>query len=217
MSNNRGLRAPSVRSATNRGRITAGNMAGASWWPLFDKQVLSATAVSSQQFFAVPKGQSGKTATDTNMDLAGQIPAGQRFSMTGIGIDVLPSSDITEASADAGVAALNQFANDVYAVLKTGRLKFTIGSKDYIDHGPLLRFPSVNRLDVQTSSATTAAATTALGSYAAGAGMHFSVEETILMANQNFSVTLFDLPALPSGVAGDIVVSLYGWLYRNAQ
>jgi len=213
----RGLKAPSVRSATKAGQVMVGGLAGAVWWPLFDKQTLAATAVGSQQFFAVPKGQGGKTETDTNMELAGQIPAGQRFLATGIGLDIFPGLDITSASADAGVAAVNEFANDIYAVCKTGRLKLQIGSKDYCNHGPLMRFPSVNRLEVQTSAASTVAATTALGSYAAPTGMHFSIEQAIMEAGTNFSVTLFDLPALPSGVAGHIVVNIYGWLYRNAQ
>lgn len=217
MASQRGLNAPSVKAATLRGRVTSPNLVGATWWPLFDSQVLAAAGAQSQTFFAQPIGQGGKTATDTNMELAGQIPAGQRFFMTGIGLDVFPDLDIDQASAAAGVAAVNEFANDVYAVLKTGRLRFQIGSKNFIDHGPLMRFPSVNKLEVQSSQATTAASTTALTSYAAASGMVFTTEQTIIEASQNFNVTLFDLPALPSGVDGRIVVSLYGWLYRNAQ
>lgn len=217
MSGQPGVRVPSVVQATNRGRVNVPGMAGAVWWPLFDFQALSATAASQQTFFSVPIGSGGKTATDTNMKLSGQIPAGQRFFCTGVGLDIFPGVDPVQASAAAGTAAVNEFANDIYAVLQTGRLKFTIGSKDYCDHAPLMRFPSVNRLDVQSSAATTVAATTMLANYAAGAGAHFPMIETTLEANQNFSVTLYDLPALPSGQDGVIGVSLYGWLARNAQ
>lgn len=212
-----GMSAPTVRSVSNRARVNVPNLAGAVWWPLFDKQVLAATAVGQQTFFAVPIGQGGKTATDTNMELAGQIPAGQRFIITGIGVHIFPGVLPGVGSAAAGVAAVNGFANDVYSVLRTGRLKLTIGAKDYVNHGPLMRFPPANRLDTDAANATTVAATTMNFAYAAACGSAFATFDTELMANQNFSVTLFDLPALPSTVAGTVVVDLYGWLYRNAQ
>lgn len=209
-----GQMAPSVRSVTSRGSVNVPGMAAGAWWPLFDYQTLAATATTEQQFFAVPKGQSGKTATDTNMELAGQIPAGQRFVITGVGIEILPAVDISQTGVDGTV---NDFANDVYAVLSTGRLKLTIGSKDYINHGNLFKFPPLNRLDAQTAVSTTVTTTTLKDAYGVGIGAPFATVDTVLMASQNFGVTLFDLPALPSGVAAKIGVNLYGWLYRNAQ
>lgn len=217
MANNPGMSAPNVRTASRRGRVNVPGMAGAVWWPLFDKQTLAAAAVAQQTFFAVPIGQAGKTATDTNMELAGQIPSGQRFIITGVGVHILPGGSPSVGDASAGVAANNEFINDVYAVVKTARLKLTIGAKDYVNHGPLMRFPPANRIDGHAAAATTVAATNVAVSYGAAAGQMFPTFDTELVAGQNFSVTLFDLPALPSTVAGTVIVDLYGWLYRNAQ
>lgn len=209
-----GMIAPDVRSATNRGRVNVPGMAGAVWWPLFDRQTVTAAAAAQQTFFSVPIGSAGKTETDTNMELSGQIPAGRRFVITGIGLDFFAGVDVAQTGA---AAALNAYANDVHAFFSSGRLKLTIGSKDYCNHGPLMRFPSVNRLDFDTSVAMTGTDQSLTNSYGTAVGRGFVTMDTVLMANQNFSVTIFDRAALPSTSDGSLYVSLYGWLYRNAQ
>lgn len=210
----RGLKAPNIRNITRRAAVNVPGLAGAVWWPLYDYQTYANAGVSSQQFFAVPKGQAGKTETDTNMELAGNIPAGQRFIVTGVGIDFYPGVEPDQVNVGASV---NDFANDVYAVMQTGRLKLTIGSKDYINHGSLMKFPPVNRLGHSGAVATTAAATGLVSAYASVTGQEFATVDATIMANQNFSVTLYDLAALPSATDARIGVNLYGWLYRNAQ
>lgn len=212
----RGLGAPKVGRITQEASVNVPGMAGAVWWPLFDYQTYNAAGTTVQQFFAVPKGQGGKTETDTNMELAGQIPAGQRFVITGVGVDFYPGVD---PSLDGDGTAVNNFINDVYALGSNGRLKLTIGSKDYVNHGSLLKFPPTNRLAVESSGAidNAAAAESFSTGYASFSGREFSVVDAVLMANQNFNVNIYDLPALPSTVDARIGINLYGWLYRNAQ
>lgn len=215
MNNVPGMRAPSVRSASNRSRVNVAGMAGAVWWPLFDSQILPAAGATSMKFFAVPIGQAGKTATDTNMELAGQIPAGQRFIITGAAVHLYPDIPVVQETVDE----LGQQANIVYDILKGGRLTLQIGSKNYIDHGPLMRFPPQNHLEVNAAMSLTTAAAEAIGSsvYAAAKGPTFPTFDSELVANQNFSVTLHDLAANTSDTEVRVVVDLLGWLYRNAQ
>ncbi len=208
MANTRGLNVRSPSSAFKNNRVNIPGMGDAVYNPLYDYQTLSATATSTQRFFQVPIGQAGKTITDTNMELAGQLPKGQAFLVTGVQVEILPSTTVGINGTTA-----SKFADDVYNVLRTGSLVFTIGSKEYIRQGNLMKFSPVNRLAVD--SATTV--TTDRYVYAVGAGREFAIADLLLESNQNFNVQINDLPALPSGQAGRIGVTLNGFLYRNAQ
>ncbi len=202
----RGLSVQSPQSAFKRARVNIPGYGEAIYQPLYDYQTLAATAVAQQRFFQVPQGQSGKVLADTNMELAGQIPKGQAFLITGIQVEILPGVAINGTTA-------SKFADDIYTVSKGGALKLTIGSKDFVVQGNLAKFPPVNRLALD--SATTVA--TDRYSYAVVAGREFSVADLLLESNQNFNVTLLDLAALPSASPGRIGVTLNGFLYRNAQ
>lgn len=76
-----------------------------------------------------------------------------------------------------------------------------------------MKFPPVNSLKLVSAIGNLAQQTT----YGAADGREYETEELLLTSNQNFSVTLQGLPALPSGVAGRVGVTLNGYLFRNAQ
>lgn len=215
MSNQRGLRIPgSPDELFQRNRVNLSQYTEAIWNPLYDYQTKTAAATTTQRFFIEPiGGSSNKTLVDTNMTLASQIPKGQAFEILGIEVDFFPGELIGQTEA----ASLNEFAEDVYDFYKTGSLVLTIGSKDYVYQAPLMKFPPSHRLDTTFATATTVAAEGVVYSYASAAGREFAIRGLVLESNQNFSVTLANMAALPSGVAGRVGVTLNGWLYRNAQ
>lgn len=217
----RGIGGPSVRQAMTQGAVNVPNVSQRIWNPLYDYQTYNGAAGHTLlQFFAVPAGSGGKTKNDTNMTLAGQLPAGQSFLITGVQVEFYPGLEINQTNAGA---AVNDYANDVMTVYNNligaaaSRLVLTIGAKDYIEQAPLNKFPPVNRLVVDDANATTAAATGLVSSYACASGREFAIDPLNLVANQDFSVTLHNLPILPSAANGRIGVTLNGYLYRNAQ
>lgn len=216
----RGIRGPGLKQAMEKARVNIPGKVERIWQPFYDYQTLLAAGATSQSFFQVPIGQSGKTITDTNMELAGQIPKGQTFLITGVQVElypgVTPGTETTVALATA-----QEFWNDVYAFYKTGSLILRIGSKDFIRQGNLMKFAPVNRLAGIASAAaatTVAAESNAIQiSYATAAGREFTIEDLMLESNQNFNVILNDLAAMPSTVNARVGVTLNGWLFRNAQ
>lgn len=204
--NARGLPNQNIRHAIKNSRVNIPGAVESVWWPLYDYQVKTAAATATQAFFQAPNGSPGKTLTDTNMVLAGQIPKGQTFQITGVQVELYPGALIDSATA-------TQFANDMYAFYKSGTLTLEIGSKKYIAHGNLLKFAPVNRLAGDNATGLT----TQQISYMSAAGREFTVEKLLLESSQNFTVTLADLAALPSGNAARVGVTLNGFLFRNAQ
>ncbi len=206
MARQRGLNRPSVQRAFATSRVNIPDAVESIYQPLYDYQTLAATAVASQSFFQVPVGQSSKTIADTNMSLAGQLPKGQTFQITGIQVEILPTGNVDHGTG-------TNFGDDCYAVYKAGALVLTIGSKDYVTQGNLMKFPPINRM---AGVASTGLVTQQI-QYFTAAGREYSVADLLLESSQNFSVTILELPALPSAAAGVIGVTLNGFLFRNAQ
>jgi hypothetical protein len=202
----RGLPNINIQRSMNRNRVNVPGLVQSQWWPLYDYQTKTAAATAQQTFFAEPIGQSGKTINDTNMSLSSQIPKGQSFIITGVQVEFYPGLELDSATA-------TQFGDDVYNFYKTGNLTLTIGSKDFIQHGNLLKFAPVNRLAGEVATGLSAQQI----QYFSAAGREFTVERLALESNQNFNVTLRDMPSLPSGVAARLGVTLNGYLGRNAQ
>lgn len=205
-SNTRGLRNKNIQRTIDDARVNIPGIKESIWQPLYDYQAYGPAAAQTLSFFQTPIGQGGKTLVDTNMELAGQIPTAQNFSITGIQVELLPGQLTTSA-------VLTAFTDDLYAFYKTGALILRIGSKEYVRQGNLLKFPPVNELSIATSIGNLAGQT----NYGQASGREFEVEELLLTSNQNFSVTLQGLPALPSGIAARLGVTLNGYLFRNAQ
>ena len=198
----RGLkRPPSPEQLLKTNRVNLPNESEAIWQPLYDYQEKVADAVSTQRFFQTPVGQAGKDVADTNMELAGQIPKGQAFLITGIQVEFFP-----ETSAQAGTS----YVDDVLTFYKSGALILTIGSKEFAKQGNLMKFSPVNRLVIEGDVSDGANTITA-----AAGGREYSVNGLTLESSQNFNVDLVDLPATIN--AARVGVTLNGWLYRNAQ
>jgi len=194
---------------------------------LYDFQTYAAAGQTVLTFFAVPTGQAGKTLSDTNMTLAGQLPANQNFLIQSLEVCFLPTVPAVAAQNPAafGAQAIAQIINDIYIVGRTGNLKLEIGSKPYLQEAPLGRFPPKTHYHVEAALAdvTTAGANLqsriAMG-YWEGRPYIVSPAEMELIQNQNFQVTLNwpeGAQALPSGNTGRIGVILDGILYRRPQ
>ena len=189
---------------------------------LYDSATYDGDAGHTQlQFFQVPRGQSSKTAADTNMTSAGQLPQPQHFLVQSVEVYFYPSAMIVTESVAA--PAESEFSNDVYTVAKSGSLKFFIGSKTYLEEAPLNRFPPKTRLDCElygTFAQDSGEDQMMQGDYAAWVGRPYYLDPPILLVpNQNFSVEL-NWPSaivLPSGTDAKIFVVLDGILYRQSQ
>lgn len=208
MSDSRGIQSISPQGMLKRGRVNIPGMAETIWQPLYDYQTKVAGATAVQRFFVDPVGTAGKTFSDTNMELSGQIPKGQVFMITGIQVEFYPGVAIGDVNA-------SEYANDVAALYNGGYLRLKIGSKDFVVQGNLMKFPPVNRLAVAAAAADSTGTISYL--YAVAAGREYSVAGLTLESNQNFSVELLDMAALPSTQPGRLGVTLNGYLGRNAQ
>lgn len=192
---------------------------------LYDFQAYAAAGQSQLTFFALPVGQNGRTLSDTNMTLAGQLPKNQEFLVQSIEIAFYPTTPTVAAGMPSffGAQLAQTIINDAYIVGRAGNLTLTIGAKPYLQEAPLGRFPAKAQFDVSAalSDATTAAAAlqTRTG-YGKWAGRPYLLDPAplLLPENQNFSVSL----NWPEGVQaitnpGRIGVILDGILYRRSQ
>lgn len=206
----RGLNNPPSPNTLNQDyAVNVPDMVYATYEPLYDYQTKTQAATSEQRFFVDPVGTGGKTISDTNMELSGQIPAGQRFAITGIQVEVYPDAPLADNASQAA------FAQDVYNFYKSGALIFRIGSIDIIRQGNLMKFPPVNRLSGFAATSTTETTATETQIYASAGGREYAVNKLQLVANQNFSVVLVNTSALST--TARIGITLNGWKYRNAQ
>jgi hypothetical protein len=192
---------------------------------LYDYQAYQAAGHSQLTFFAAPVGQGGKTLSDTNMTLAGQLPKNQEFLVQSIEIFLSPSTPTVAAAMPSvfGAGAASVQVNDNYIIGRSGNLNLTIGSKPYLQEAPLGRFPQKASFEIEAgaSDATTAGANlayrTAFGKWV-GRPYQLAPVPLLLPENQNFTVTL----NWPEGVQAisnpaRIGVILDGILYRRSQ
>lgn len=192
---------------------------------LYDYQAYAAAGQSQLSFFQVPVGQSSKTLSDTNMTNAGILPANQAFLVESIEVQFFPTVPAVAASnpSSFGAPALAALVNDSYLVSRTGNLVLTIGSKPYLSEAPLGKFPPKTHFQVhgaQSDSTTAGAAQATRTVFGFWAGRPYLVSpvKLLLIATQNFSVTL----NWPEGVQAitnpaRIGVVLDGILYRKSQ
>lgn len=210
---------------------------------LYDSLIYPAAGTTRLQFFALPKGQgitsalgatpgAVKNINDTNLDLAGQIPAYQNYQIESIEVHFLPGG---LASANTfGASAPGQFSatvapspagvnrvNDANVFYTSGSLSLFIGSKEYLREAPLANFPPKARFGLAgsvSSNGATTGLTSALDASAIGRP-YFVQPQITIPSNQNFSISL-EWPAavaLPSGNNGRVMVQLDGYLFRNSQ
>jgi hypothetical protein len=193
--------------------------------PLYDFLSYNSGADTTLRFFQDPESGS-KTKSDTNMTLNGQLPGGHKYVAETMEIHILPgssaSSYVIQPPVKTGTAlAAPNFANDVWALVSTGFLKFHIGDKDYLT-APLLCFPPTTGLGITPAVAVENTNTTVLNQitvdYARLVGRVYVLNPIIpIEALTNFDVTL-TWPAavtLPSGFDARIGVVMNGLRFRN--
>lgn len=201
-----GLKSPSVKKAFEKARVILGDNIETVWNPLYDYKSFGSVATTSVVFFQDPVGALGKTLADTNMVSAGQLPKGQAFMVTGVQVECLPAAAISGTTT-------SKFADDVYTFYKNGVLIFTVGSKEYIRQGNLMKFAPRNYLSADF--ATTVATDRYV--YASADGKEFQIVDLLLESSMNFNVELRSIPQLPSAADARVGVTLNGYLFRNAQ
>lgn len=198
---------------------------------LFDFQTYAAAGQTSLTFFQVPIGQGGKTIADTNMDLSGSLaqPKHQLVESLEIYFYPLPISPASDGQIVSNVTTIapSEFANDVYAVGRSGSARLFIGSKTYNEEAPLMRYPPKVCLKTEFAVALEFKQTVAADAeeqvtadYATFHGRPYFINPAVLLIpTQNFSVTLTwpTAVALPSGQDARIGVVLDGILYRQSQ
>lgn len=207
---------------------------------LYDSVLYPTAGAANIPFFQNPIGASFSVHTgaaaqvkglwDTNMTLAGQLPAPQGFWIESIELIVLPGSVSTantftlqnlSNSAAAAAATVQSGAHDVNAILSGGSLTLTVGTKPYLQEASLLKFPPKCRmeLDGDLSSNSATAIEVVKETLRAGGRPYYIDPGVPLMTSQNFGVTL-NWPvavATPSGFNAKIMMILDGWLFRAVQ
>lgn len=219
-----------ARNALNRGAVRAQYTTFREGWnayrqSLYDFTAYAAAGQTQLSFFSVPVGQSGKTYSDTNMQLAGQLPLNQEFLVQSIEVVFYPNSAGTAAqlpSATAATSAAIQRINDTNIVGRTGNLRFFVGQRDVLQEAPIGRFPPKHYFELSAALAETITSTELRTGDAHWAGRPYLLApaEIMLQGNVAFGVQINwpeGVQALPSGLAGRIGVILDGILYSKAQ
>lgn len=182
---------------------------------LWDTQSYVDNVTTELQFFQIPQGQSSKTLVDTNMEAAGSLPAPKSFLIETIELFVFPQSAV---GADGTSIAALQNWQDMYSLMQVGSLTLFIGSKDYLQEAPLMKFPPRSGLTGQAYANDTTANTGTRVDYVSLGGPVYELSPQILLVpTQNFKVTLRWASALNLNANVKIVCNLGGILYRNSQ
>jgi hypothetical protein len=181
------------------------------WQPLYDIQTYAAAGQLNLTYFHTPAGSSSKTYADTNMDMAGQLPAGVNFLCVGIELQFFPAGTIEFTGA-------NNFADDTYKVFKPGSyLEFTLLQKTYLREAPLQVFPQQTGLTGFAGTNITSGTGGSLVEYARLCGPQYQMTPIRIPASQNFAVKI-TWPAVQTiNAAAKLGVRLLGYTYRNAQ
>lgn len=184
---------------------------------LYDYTTYAAAGQTELNFFQTPQGQGSKTLADTNMESAGSLPNPKNFIVTALEINFWPGVLPAVYGAQAVAAGLN----DVWNFAKSGYLEFYIGSKNYIQEGPMQVFPSMNGLVVQAAVADATTAGAAMQSRIAygnlGGKPYVLASPVALVSNQNFRVSMKWPVAVAISADARVGVRLRGFLYRLSQ
>ncbi len=197
---------------------------------IYDSAPYAAAGQPQLSFFNQPVGQGvgvgggTKTLTDTNMTLAGQMPANQEFLIQSVEVIFYPAVPTVIAAMPAayGAGAIATSVNDSWLFHRSGNLTLTIGAKAYLQEAPLGKFPGKAYFQVNgaASDASTAAATQATRiAYGQSHGRPYMLKAALrLVSNQNFGVTL----NWPEGNVqitnpARVYVILDGVFYRRSQ
>lgn len=96
------------------------------WWEYYDRIVLlNATAPNNYKFFSVPEGQGGKDKSDTNWQVANQMPESERMAVFYFCFYYIPYEARTQAEYQK-----------ILDLFKTAYFQFQVYNKS-----PMLEFP----------------------------------------------------------------------------
>ena len=179
---------------------------------LYDIQPYAIGGQTQLSFFQSPVGQGGKTLSDTNLTLAGQLPSNQKFLVEDIQIWFNSGASPAILGGTFGVQL-----NDAWIVYKAGNLKMTIGAREILQEAPLGRFPCANKLESDSSQAGIANGVIVTGN---AGGRIYKLDQTDVWipSTTAFSVQTSwpeGVQPLVSGVAGRIGVILSGYMYNR--
>ncbi len=211
------------------------------WNPLFDFQAFPSGGVAGGQltFFSNQQGQGTssapgvgtnvpKTQYDTNLPAPNALTLGNEFycigsetlvypgvnNTTNTPFGILPGRSLT-APTNIGL-----FTDDVWEVGNQGFKALKVGTdRYYIQDGPLMMFPPVTRLAINSSLAGLSG--TNVGGvieYAAFSGEPYTLVPIYLQTNQLFTMFYYFATqiALPSAQIARIGERLRGYLIRQA-
>jgi hypothetical protein len=212
---------------------------------LYDHALLPTAGQTSLLFFQTNLGQgagvtgttstgatagSAKFLSDTNLELPAQLPRFKNYLAESLEVRIEPGSVSTANTFTVqnlglfhatSVTAASGTVNDLWTLQQTGWLEFFIGSKLYLQEGPLGRFPPKCRFEldggVASNSATTGVYTALIGR--AGGRPYYLQPRVVLTDSQNFKISL-NWPvavATPSGFNARIGVYMDGFMYRASQ
>ena len=219
----------------NRSQLDAFNVNREGWEgftnTLYDSSAYAAAGSTQLNFFSTPVGQGtgfgggAKTLSDTNMTLAGQMPANQEFLIQSIEVAFYPTTPTVlaamPASLDAAANAAQVIVNDAYIFYRAGNLNLVIGAKSYCQEAPLMKFPPKAYFDLHAALAgTTTADQKALKtSFATAKGRPYLLKAPLrLVSNQNFNVSL-NWPEGLQAISNParVILTLDGVFYRRSQ
>jgi len=191
---------------------------------LYDTNAYPVTGQTALNFFAVQRGQGGKTSADTNMQLGGQLGTNNLMLVESIEILFFPNTPSTTVANDPaaqGAAAIAEQVNDYWFFARSGFLDFAIGQKSFLTEAPLQRFPGKTRFKAcaGVSQGGEVADTSQRIATACTEGRPYLLGDTplLLIENQAFQVTLNWPVAVAITDPARVEVILDGRFYRKAQ
>jgi hypothetical protein len=203
---------------------------------LYDSAAYVTAGQNALTFFQTPQGGgtspisgAAKTFEDTNMLAAAMMPAMQAYLVTSIELDIqtgigasgslFPAAQLPAVFGAQAVAAA---VNDNWKIRATGFAKLTIGSKDYITEGPLMKFPASNDFELSgamSDISTTGASMQSRNMYGKSVGPAYTLapNNLLLAPTQNFAGSLNWATLVTVTTQARIFFRLMGQLFRSAQ
>lgn len=181
---------------------------------IYDTQTYAAAGQTSLNFFRQSYSDAGKNKDQTNMKRGGQMPSNEAILVRGIALRFMPGVDNLKLDGDSS------YVKDIVAVMKSGRVHIKTNGVDVVEDGPLALFPNETRLNLTfgiEDNRAAAAGQFAVGQHGDVVGRLYMPEPFLLDKNQAFDAAiLWDTAvALPSGVAGRMIMRLIGDKYVN--
>lgn len=181
---------------------------------IWDKQTYAAAGQTVLNFFTEAYTAAGKGKDKTNMKRGGQMPHNEAILVRAIAVKFTPGVMPVKVDGDSSYVA------DLVAAMRGGRVHIKTNGVDVVEDGPLSLFPAETRLDMSfgiSDNRAAAAGQFAVGQHGDVIGRIYMPEPFMLDRNQAFDASIaWDTAiALPSNVAGSVIMRLIGDKYVN--